>query len=123
MLPGGLSLHPWFMAVAPLTADRYWILAIWLPFWGLNILAEEVVWRGVVLPRQGIAFGKWAWLVNGAGWLLFHAASPWEVMLTLVPTTLILPYVVQRLGNTTAGVIIHAGLNGPGFLALAFGLV
>ena len=122
-LPGELSLHPWFMAVEPLTPGRYWILAVWLPFWGLNILAEEVVWRGVVLPRQEMAFGKWAWLVNGTGWLLFHAAFPWQVVVTLVPITLILPFVVQRLGNTWAGVIIHAGLNGPGFLALAFGLV
>jgi hypothetical protein len=35
----------------------------------LNIVGEEFVWRGVVLPRQEVAFGGRAWLVNGV--LLF----------------------------------------------------
>jgi CAAX protease family protein len=116
------GLHPPFMAIEPLTPGRYWILAAWLPFFFLNILGEEFLWRGVVLPRQEAALGSRAWLANGMGWLFFHIALPWQVLVTLAPTTLILPYVVQRRGNTWIGVLIHAGLNGPGFLALAFGL-
>src|SRR5206468_7202939 len=85
---------------------RYWILSAWLPFFVLNIAGEEFVWRGVVLPRQEVAFGRRAWLVNGLLWLLFHAAFPWQVLVTLVPITLILPYVVQRRRSTWAGVII-----------------
>ena len=116
------GLHPAFMAIEPLRPGRYWILAAWLPFFFLNILGEEFLWRGVVLPRQEAALGSRAWLVNGMGWLFFHIALPWQVLVTLAPTTLILPYVVQRRGNTWIGVVIHAGLNGPSFLALAFGL-
>ena len=74
------------------------------------------MWRGVVLRGQEAAFEAQAWLVNGIGWLLLHAAFPWQVLVTLAPTTLILPYIVQRRGNTWIGVVIHAGLNGPGFL-------
>jgi membrane protease YdiL (CAAX protease family) len=55
-------------------------------------------------------------------WLLFHAAFPWQVLLTLVPMTLLLPYVVQRRRSTWAGTVIHAGFGAIGFLALAFGL-
>jgi hypothetical protein len=55
-------------------------------------------------------------------WLLFHAAFPWQVLLTLVPITLLLPYVVQRRRSTWAGTVIHAGFGAIGFLALAFGL-
>jgi membrane protease YdiL (CAAX protease family) len=116
------DLHPSFMAFAPLGPGRYWILGAWLPFFVLNIAGEEFVWRGVVLPRQEVAFGGRAWLVNGLLWLLFHAAFPWQVLVTLVPITLILPYVVQRRRSTWAGVIIHAGFGGAGFLALACGL-
>ena len=63
-----------------------------------------------------------AWLVNGILWLLFHAAFPWQVLLTLVPITLILPYVVQRRRSTWAGMVIHAGFGAMGFLVLAFEL-
>ena len=122
MLLGERDLHPSFMAFEPLTPGRYWILAAWLPFFVLNIAGEEFLWRGVVLPRQEVSFGGKAWLVNGSLWLLFHAAFPWQVLLTLLPITLILPYIVQRRRNTWPGVFIHAGLGGMGFLALAFGL-
>jgi membrane protease YdiL (CAAX protease family) len=121
-LQDGTNLHPSFMAFEPLGPGRYWILGAWLPFFVLNIVGEEFVWRGVVLPRQEVAFGRRAWLVNGALWLLFHTAFPWQVLVTLVPITLILPYVVQRRRSTWVGLVIHAGFGGMGFLVLAFGL-
>ena len=133
MLTGGIAaalgaladeskFHPSFMAFEPLSPGRYWILGAWLPFFALNIAGEEFVWRGVVLPRQEVAFRGRAWLVNGILWLLFHAAFPWQVLLTLVPITLILPYIVQRRRSTWVGVAIHAGFGAAGFLVLAFGL-
>jgi membrane protease YdiL (CAAX protease family) len=118
----GSKFHPSFMAFEPLGPGRYWILGAWLPFFVLNILGEEFLWRGVVLPRQEVAFGRRAWVVNGILWLLFHVTFPWQVLVTLVPITLILPYIVQRRRNIWAGVIIHAGFGGTGFLALACGL-
>lgn len=120
-LSSDAGLHPSFMMMKPLTPDRYWILAAWLPFFLLNILGEEFVWRGVVLPRQEVAFGKAAWLVNAVGWWLMHLAFPWQVLLALLPTACIVPAVAQRTQSSWPGVIIHAGLNGAGFLALAFG--
>jgi len=122
MLQEEKNLHPSFMAFEPLGPGRYWILGAWLPFFVLNIVGEEFVWRGVALPRQEVAFGGRAWLVNGILWLLFHAAFPWQVLLTLVPITLILPYVVQRRRSTWAGLVIHTGFGAMGFLVLAFGL-
>jgi membrane protease YdiL (CAAX protease family) len=122
MLQAEKGLYPSFMAFEPLGPGRYWILGAWLPFFVLNIVGEEFVWRGVALPRQEVAFGGRAWLVNGILWLLFHAAFPWQVLLTLVPITLILPYVVQRRRSTWAGIVIHAGFGAMGFLVLAFGL-
>jgi CAAX protease family protein len=111
-----------FMALEPIRPGRYWILAAWLPFFALNVLGEELLWRGVVLPRQEASLGERAWLVNGIGWLLFHAAFPWQVLAMLVPITLILPWIAQRRRSTWPGIVIHAGFGGAGFLALAFGL-
>lgn len=119
---GAGDLHPPFMTLEPLGPGRYWILAAWLPAWLLNVLGEEILWRGVVLPRQEAALGSSAWLANGCGWLLFHLAFGWQLLLVLLPILFVLPFVAQRRQNTWTAVLIHAGLNGPGFLAVAFGL-
>lgn len=119
---GEVDLHPPFMALEPLSAGRYWILAAWVPFWLLNILGEEFLWRGVVLPRQEAGLGARAWMANAWGWAIFHLAFGWQLLLLLLPILLVLPYVVQRRRNSWVGVVIHAGLNGPGFVAVALGV-
>ena len=39
----GLPPHPSFMAVRPLEIGQYYILALWLPFFVLNIVGEELL--------------------------------------------------------------------------------
>lgn len=123
LLTGSIEMTPSFMEFEPLGPGQWWIVAAWIPFFLVNILGEEFLWRGVILPRQKAGLGRWAWAANGAGWLMFHAAFGLTIMIMLLPTVFILPYVVQRRGNSWIGVVIHAGLNGPGFLAVAYGLV
>jgi membrane protease YdiL (CAAX protease family) len=118
----GNALRPEFIALAPLGPGRWWILAVWVPFFVLNILSEELLWRGVILPRQEAALGERAWLANALGWALFHVAFGPALLALLIPILLLLPWVVQRQRNSWTGVAIHAGLNGPGFLAVVFGL-
>jgi membrane protease YdiL (CAAX protease family) len=118
-----LAAQPPFMALEPLGPGRLWILAAWVPFWVLNILGEELLWRGVLLPRQEAALGRWAWVANGAGWLLFHLAFGGELVVLLVPILVVLPWVAQRRRSTWVAVAVHGGLNGPGFVAVAFGWV
>ena len=120
---GKFDHQPPFMSFEPLTPGRYWILAAWLPFWLLNIMGEEIIWRGVMLPRQELVFGRFTWLFHGTGWALFHIAFGWQLLFTLLPILYIQSYVVQKRSNSWTGVVIHAGLNGPGFLAVSFGLV
>lgn len=120
---GKLDHTPAFMAFEPLSKGRYWILWAWLPYWVLNILGEEFLWRGVMLPRQEIAFGKHAWLIHGTGWGVFHIAFGWQLLLTLLPLIFIQSYVVQKTKNSWVGVIMHGGLNGPSFIAISLGLI
>lgn len=116
-------LAPWFLEMEPLEGGRLWILAAWLPLFVLTIFTEEVVWRGVVLPRQEAALGRRAWLANGCGWLFFHLAFGPAILIALVPIVTVLPWVVQKRRNSWIGVIVHAAFNGPGFLAAALGWV
>lgn len=120
---GKFDHAPAFMSFEPLTPGRYWLLAVWFPYWLLNILGEEFLWRGVMLPRQEVAFGQKAWLIHGTGWGLFHVAFGWQLLITLIPLIFIQSYIVQRTRNSWVGVIMHGGLNGPSFLAICFGWI
>ncbi len=120
---GNFSHQPPFMVFEPLSAGRYWLLLVWLPFWILNIMGEEFLWRGVMLPRQELVFGRFTWLIHASGWLLFHVAFGWQLLITLIPIIYIQSWVVQRTRNSWTGVIIHAGLNGPGFIAISLGMM
>jgi membrane protease YdiL (CAAX protease family) len=124
LLIGDFDHSPPFMSFQPLSVTgKYLLLLIWLPYWILNILGEEFLWRGVMLPRQELAFGKYAWLIHGFGWGLFHIAFGWQLLVTLIPILFIQSYVVQKRKNSWVGVIIHGGLNGPSFIAICFGLI
>ncbi len=118
---GQAALHPSFLPAEPLSPGRYWLLWAWLPYWALNIVGEEVLWRGLMLPRQEAAHGSLAWVVHGLGWALFHVAFGWQLLLTLLPMLFVLPFAVQRTKNSSVGVVIHAGVNGPAFLAISLG--
>lgn len=123
ILIGKVESQPSFMYFEPLTPDRYWLLLIWFPYWLLNIMGEEILWRGVILPRQEVVFRKNAWLIHGIFWGIFHIAFGWQLLLTLMPVLFIQSYVVQRRKNSWTGVVIHAVINGPSFIAISFGLL
>lgn len=120
---GQYEQAPDFMTFEPLSKGRYWLLLVWLPYWILNIGGEEFLWRGVMLPRQELAFGKYTWLIHGSGWGLFHIAFGWKLLLTLLPLIFIQSFIVQKTKNSWTGVILHGGLNGPSFIAISFGLI
>lgn len=123
LIIGKFDHSPPFMTFEPLSEGRYWLLLVWFPYWILNIFGEEFLWRGVMLPRQEIAFGKYAWLIHSIGWGLFHISFGWQLLITLIPIIFIQSFIVQKTKNSWTGIIIHGGLNGPSFIAISFGLI
>lgn len=123
VVAGKIDTSPPFMAFEPLNHGRYWLLAAWAPYWILNILGEEFLWRGVMMPRQEIVFGKYTWIVHGFGWGIFHIAFGWQLLITLIPLIFIQSYIVQKTKNTWVGVVMHGGINGPSFIAIALGVI
>ncbi len=87
-----------------------------------NVIGEELWWRGYILPRQELAFGKWVWVIHGLLWALFHVFKWWDI-LGLLPLTLIIPYLVLRFKNTTIGIILHFLINGIGLIAILVGVL
>jgi len=72
----------------------------------VNILGEEFWWRGVILPRQELAFGERTWWVHGLLWTLFHSFLWWN-LLNLLPLCLGLALVVVRRRSNTPGIAMH----------------
>ena len=118
-----LPPHPAFMTVEPLTDGHLQVLALWLPFFALNIVGEELWWRGIIQTRQEPVFGARTWIVQGLLHGLFHVSFGLGVLFILIPVLFSIPWAVQRTGNTTAGIVVHAVVNGTGFLAIVLGWV
>ena len=76
-----------------------------------NIMSEEILWRGYILPRQELQHGKWAFLVNGILWAFFHLFKWWAVPLMLLRNWIV-PLVAQRTKNTIPGIVMHFISNG-----------
>jgi membrane protease YdiL (CAAX protease family) len=113
-----LQLVPAFFADQPLGGGELWLLVVWLPVFVLNIFGEELLWRGLLLPRQEQTFGRHAWLANAAGWLAFHVCFGWSMMLVLMPMIFAQAWACQRSGNTSVGIAVHGIINGAGFVAV-----
>jgi membrane protease YdiL (CAAX protease family) len=116
-----LPPHPPFLASALEPAQTY-LLFLWLPFFVLNIVGEELWWRGFIQPRQEPVFGRFTWIVQGVLHAGFHFSFGLGLLLILLPTVFAIPWAVQRTRNTSVGIALHAVINGPAFLAISLGL-
>jgi membrane protease YdiL (CAAX protease family) len=112
-----------FLRMEKLRPNEYWLFAVWLPYFFFNIFGEELLWRGYLLPRQVGLMGRYAWVLNAALWAIFHVGIGWRIAVVLLPIECIVPYIVQRRGNTWLGIIIHGLYNGTGFILVALGAV
>lgn len=112
-----------FLHFEPLRGSQRLLLLVWLPFFFFNIVGEELLWRGYILPRQELAYGRFTWLINAALWFLFHVCFGFDLLILLAPILLVLPYVVQRRKKTMIGIVIHALINGPSFILISLGLM
>lgn len=118
-----LSTEPPFLEFHGLEEGQYWFLLLWLIFFFFNIVGEELMWRGYIMPRQELRHGKFAWVINGICWTIFHLAFGVDLIILMLPILFILPYIVQKRKNTWIGILIHGIFNGPIFVAIALNLI
>ncbi len=117
------DLYASFLRMEKLEPSEYWLLGAWLPYFFFNIVGEELMWRGYLLPRQRATLGRHAWILNGFLWAIFHVGIGWRIAILLLPIEFTVPYVVQKRQNTWLGIIIHGLYNGSGFVMVALGVV
>ncbi|HUT14854.1 MAG TPA: CPBP family glutamic-type intramembrane protease [Anaerolineae bacterium] len=72
-----------------------------------NILGEEFLFRGVLLPKMEGVFGKWDWVANGALFAVYHLHEPWFWLAYLDGIiTFALP--ARRFRSTWLAIIVHS---------------
>ena len=84
------------------------LLLAWLVFGVVSIAAQEVLWRGVYLPRQEQLLRAHGWWANATGWTLFHLVLGWKLVLVLAPMIVAVPFIAQKRGSSMAGAAFHA---------------
>jgi len=101
---------------------QWWIAVVYFIALIFNIVGEELWWRGYILPRQELAFGKWTWLIHGTLWGLFHIFWKWNLLI-LLPSCIAHSYVIYKRKNTSIGIITHMAFNSVPLLGLIIGII
>lgn len=73
-----------------------------------SFLGEEVLFRGVLLPKMEGVFGRWSWVANGCLFGLYHIHQPWGIAANVVSGALFLALPAWRFRSTWLSIIIHS---------------
>ena len=86
-----------------------------------TVLGEELLFRGLLLPRMQEAFGRWDWAANGVLFAAYHLHMPWVIPFTLLDT-FALSYPSRRYRSALMGIAVHS-VQSVVILALVLALV
>jgi membrane protease YdiL (CAAX protease family) len=83
----------------------YLLVAVELAF--NTFLGEELLFRGLLLPRMRRAFGRTDWLVNGVLFGFYHLHEPWVIPNAII-TGFLCAYPTRRFRSAWMGICIHS---------------
>ena len=72
-----------------------------------TVLGEELLFRGLLLPRMQGAFGRWDWAANGILFATYHLHMPWGIP-TILLDTFALSYPSRRYRSALIGIAVHS---------------
>lgn len=87
-----------------------------------TVLGEELLFRGLLLPRMKGTFGKWDWVVNGILFGIYHLHQPWGMFTSAIEGVFLLALPSRKFRSAWFGIILHSGQS-IFFAILLLGLV
>jgi membrane protease YdiL (CAAX protease family) len=72
-----------------------------------TVLGEELLFRGLLLPRMQAVFGRGDFVANGALFAVYHLHQPWVIPTVLVDI-IALAYPSRRFQSAWMGIIVHS---------------
>lgn len=73
-----------------------------------TVIGEELLFRGVLLPRMRGVFGRRDWVANGVLFALYHLHQPWSMPGSLVEGVFLEAYPSRRFQSAWMGIIVHS---------------
>ena len=72
-----------------------------------TVLGEELLFRGLLLPRMRAAFGRADWVANGFLMGVYHLHQPWSIPTSII-AGLLMAYPTRRWRSAWMGIIVHS---------------
>jgi membrane protease YdiL (CAAX protease family) len=73
-----------------------------------TVLGEELLFRGLLLPRMNRVFGRGDWAGNGVLFAAYHVHVPWMMPATLLIDTFAICYPSKRYQSAWIGIAVHS---------------
>ena len=86
-----------------------------------TVLGEELLFRGLLLPRMG-RFGRADWVVNGVLFAMYHLHEPWVIPQTVLVDTFAEALPSRRYRSSLIGIAVHSSQT-VFFIAIGLSLV
>jgi CAAX protease family protein len=89
--------------------DNWGLFALILVLFLFNtVLGEEMLFRGLLLPRMRGAFGKADWIINGVLMGVYHLHQPWSIPVSVLAGVFVFAYPTRRFHSAWMGIIAHS---------------
>src|SRR5215216_5861133 len=102
-----------------MSGNWVWFAVIVVLFVFNTALGEELLFRGLLLPRMQGAFGRFDWVANGFLFAVYHLHEPWVIPSSLVDI-FALSYPSRRYRSALIGIIVHSSQSVFFFVPLLF---
>jgi membrane protease YdiL (CAAX protease family) len=123
--PPGYSMAAVFQSpeILQRLVGAWWFLGLYV-FQAIfnNILGEEFLFRGVLLPKMEGVFGRWNWAANGVLFGFYHIHQPWGMVGSVISGALLYALPSWRFRSSWMGIIVHSA-QGVYFSFLILGVV
>src|SRR3982751_2230636 len=104
-----------------MSGNWVWFVILVVQFVFNTALGEELLFRGLLLPRMG-SFGRADWLVNGALFACYHLHEPWVIPQTFLVDTFAEALPSRRWRSSLIGIVVHSSQS-VFFFAIGLALV
>lgn len=91
--------------------DQWWLLGVLAVMIAFNyLLGEELIFRGILLPKMNGVFGKWDFIANAALFATYHLHKIW-VWPQIFIFNWIIPWAAKRFKSYWVAAIIHGAFD------------
>lgn len=107
---------------SPEFVGQWWILGVAIVSFAFNyVLGEELLFRGVLLPKMQGVFGRWDWLANDLLFTAYHLHKIWALPLVFL-TSLPFSWAARRYRTIWFSIILHS-LEGVLLIVMVYAVV